>query len=133
MAVSERLKRLPKALVENGGVLGKSMEAVGYAKAYAKNPQKIRETEGWKEVMEPVVRRLERARDQALKRMEETVNEADYAAVSASAERLTKQIQVLTGKPTENVNIMASKSDDELKRIIEAGSGTGTGQEGIGA
>lgn len=130
MAHSERIQRIPQALVENGGSLSAAMRAVGYGAGYAKNPSKLRKTKAWKETMEPVLKRLEKARDQAIERMEATVNEADYGQVSAGVERLTKQIQLISGKPTENVNHFATLSDEELAALVASRTDNG-GEEGI--
>lgn len=121
MAVpSERLKRLPQALVENGSVMKKAMMAVGYAEAYASQPSKLRSTAAYAEVMAPVVKQLEEARQDAIRRMKETVNRADYSSVSQSVERLTKQIQLLQGRATDIVrNDFSDLSDNELTAIIE--------------
>lgn len=63
--VAKKAKKLPvkatikqrkalKAVVENGGNMGKAMQEAGYSKAMAKNPQKLKESEGWKGLMKEV-------------------------------------------------------------------------------
>jgi hypothetical protein len=49
-----RRKNLLKIVVEDGGKtsVGKLMRKVGYSKAYAKNPQKIKKSLSWEELME---------------------------------------------------------------------------------
>ncbi len=44
-------KLVLKKMVEFGGNMGKAMLAVGYSPAMAKNPQKLTESKGWKELM----------------------------------------------------------------------------------
>ncbi len=50
-ATLKQRKALKHAL-ENGGKLGPAMKAAGYSKAMAKNPQKLKESDGWKALME---------------------------------------------------------------------------------
>lgn len=40
-----------KAALENGGNVSKAMTQAGYSPAMAKNPQKLKESDGWKELM----------------------------------------------------------------------------------
>lgn len=39
-------------MIENGGNMSKAMEAVGYSPNTAKNPQKLTESQGFKELLE---------------------------------------------------------------------------------
>lgn len=48
----ERVKKVFKKVVENGGNVSKSMREEGYSKNTAKNPKKITESKGWKQLME---------------------------------------------------------------------------------
>lgn len=43
-----------KATLENGGNVSKAMKDAGYSEAMAKNPQKLKESDGWKELMKSV-------------------------------------------------------------------------------
>lgn len=131
-----RLKKLPQALVENGGKMGPALLAVGYAKGYASNPQKIKKTKAYQKVMKPLLDRLEEARDAAIERMAETVSQADYNAVAGGLNITQKQIQLLKGDPTENIKSTYSDLDDaKLKAIVaraSAASGSGTGEANLG-
>ncbi len=44
-------KLVLKKMVDFGGNMGKAMLAVGYSPAMAKNPQKLTQSKGWKELM----------------------------------------------------------------------------------
>jgi transposase len=46
-----RQKKAAKLVVENGGIISKAMEAAGYSPKTAKTPQKLTESDGWKELM----------------------------------------------------------------------------------
>lgn len=47
-----RQKLLAKKLVENHGNVSKSMREVGYSKGYSKNPQEMKRTKSWTELLE---------------------------------------------------------------------------------
>lgn len=49
---TEKQKRAIDALVENGGIVSRAMETAGYSKATAKTPQKLTESDGFKELCE---------------------------------------------------------------------------------
>ncbi len=48
---SLRARKAMKIALENGGKVGPAMREAGFSEAYVKNPQKIKETEGWKELL----------------------------------------------------------------------------------
>ena len=111
------MKRMPNALLETNGYVSRAMLKVGYGQGYAKNPHLLKRTNGWKEVMEPILERLKKARDQALARMEATVNEADYNAVSNASDKLVRNIQLLEGKATDRIETVSTLSDEELTAL----------------
>ncbi len=45
-------KKAIDAMVENGGIVSKAMEQVGYSKNTAKTPQKLTESKGYQELLE---------------------------------------------------------------------------------
>lgn len=49
--VTVKQKRAFKKVVENGGNVSKAMKAVGYSSATAQTPQKLTQSDGWKELM----------------------------------------------------------------------------------
>lgn len=130
---TEKMKGLPQALLESNGIMGKAMLAVGYGKGYAKNPHILRASLGFKKVMEPFIKQLETARDKALKRSEDTVDEAGYADAITAVDKLTRNIQLLKGDPTDIVkNDYSNLTDEELTRIVNEGRGRAS-QEGTSA
>lgn len=49
---TEKQKKAVKAMLENGGIISKAMEASGYTKATSKTPQKLTQSKGFKELCE---------------------------------------------------------------------------------
>ena len=75
-----------------------------------------------KEAMKGIVEQLEVERQRAIKRLSKTINEAKYRDLNDGIDKLTKNIQLLSGKPTDRQdNIL---SDDQIKTIIERASKT---------
>lgn len=75
----------------------------GYSEAMAKNPQKVTSTKSYKEVIDPFLKSMKDARDKALKRAIAMSNKASYRDAIDGLDKLTKNIQLLEGKATENV------------------------------
>jgi hypothetical protein len=48
---TELQKKAAKAAVENGGIISTAMIKAGYSPKTAKTPQKLTESDGWKELM----------------------------------------------------------------------------------
>ena len=77
----------------------------GYAPNTAKNPKNITETKSYKRVVTPFLTRLIKHRDKLLRRMEETIDDAEYNDLSNSLDKVVKNIQLLSGGATQNVDI----------------------------
>lgn len=80
----------------------------GYKKSTADSGN-IQATKTFKDVIEegkkPILERLIAQRDKAVARMDETVTKAKYREVSESVDKLTKNIQLLSGGSTEDIKI----------------------------
>lgn len=98
---------------------GKGLRAAGYSDSVSKKPKLVTESKGFKEAAKElgIVEKLEMLRDMAADRAIETVSKAKYPDAARSTETFTKQIQLLTGKPTENFNELRNKSTEELQSI----------------
>lgn len=98
-----RQKRAIKDLVENGShkTLKSVMIDAGYSENTAKAPQKLTESKGFIAEALPLIKRLEHARDQAIRRMAQTVDKATYRDTADAIDKLTKNIQLLSGGATE--------------------------------
>jgi uncharacterized protein with von Willebrand factor type A (vWA) domain len=106
MSDIRRKKVINELMVENGGSLSAAMRKAGYNKSYAKNPQKLRKTKAFQKEIKPILERLEEERDQALERAKKTRSKAKYRDLIDSTEKLTKLIQLLSGRPTENISLV---------------------------
>jgi len=120
-----------REMVEDGRNKGKALIRAGYSKNTAKAPTKVTESKGFKEIKEPIVKQLEKELQRAINALKiKNIDQVAYEKIVDSIDKLTKNIQLLGGKPTEIINDYSQMSDEEL--IRKTRSGSGTCQEGIG-
>lgn len=105
---TERQIRAVKAIVENGGIVSKAMESVGYTKATAKTPQKLTTSIGFKEASKDIVKQFEKERQRAIDKLTKTINKAKYRDLTDAIDKFTKNIQLLSGEDTERQGIEIS-------------------------
>lgn len=108
MEVSENLRKGKRV------ILGKII-AKRYSKSTSKSPQIVTETKSYKEAIKPIIEQLEEERQRAIKTLKSRISKAKYRDLTDAIDKLTKNIQLLGGKPTENLNIgnLLDKLDDK--------------------
>jgi len=100
-------------------IKGKILEKSGYAKSTTKRPKAIYESDGVKEGLKPFVDELVKERDKAIKSItNEKRNSAGYKDLISSIDTLTKNIELLTGNPTDRTEQTPIDLDD-LKNYIK--------------
>ena len=107
---SENAKQVAKKLSEAIGSgkkvdLGKIIRSAGYSKKTSQTPKRVTETKTFKAEISPVVEAMIRERDRAIKAMAKKINKAKYRDTTDAVDKLTKNIQLLSGKETEKSNI----------------------------
>lgn len=92
----------------------------GYSPQSAK-AMKATRTESYKEVMKPLVQQLEEERQAILDRLPAVRDKAKYRDLTDGLDKVTKTIQLLTGKATENVAIAVLSDEDKekLDRLLD--------------
>lgn len=121
---SENAKAVAEEVIATLGKGGKvSVSAIarrkGYSKSVAKNPKQITETKSFQAVIRPLLDRLEEERDRAISLLASRVGKASYRDLTDSIDKLTKNIQLLSGGATETiaakvVYLPARKPDDGM-------------------
>lgn len=96
-------------------VLGKILKENGYAQNTADNPKNVLETKSYKDIVDPVVKAMVRERNAILKRLPRVRNSAKYRDLTDGLDKLTKNIQLLSGKETESVKHNISNLLDEIE------------------
>ena len=104
--MSEIRRKKAIKMVVNGGSVASAMREAGYSKAYSKHSDKFTKTKKVQKEIKPILKRLEEERDQALERAKGIRNKAKYKDLIDSTEKLTKLIQLLSGKSTENLTFV---------------------------
>lgn len=90
-----RQRRLSKLIAEDGGKspIGKLMKRAGYSDEYATNPQKLRKTKSWQQLMEQYI-----PDDLLARKHKELLNKQEVVVIGKKGERET----VMTGVPDAN-------------------------------
>ena len=120
MATPQQTK-LIKLVLENMGskrnkkTLGQLLLDAGYSKSISENPYLIFDSETIKEGLEPILNSLIKQRQNAIARLSKTISKAKYRDLVDAIDKLTKNIQLLSDEPTENIKSILSKEQiDEL-------------------
>lgn len=112
-------------LSENIGNKGKDVKSLyemmleaGYSESMAKQQSNVLKSDGVSSALNKIVGRLEKAREEALNRLEDTIDRADYKDLINSIDKLTKNIELLSGRDTSRPDLgLKELSDDELRKI----------------
>src|SRR3990167_7998117 len=94
-------------------VLGKIIKNRGYSEGISKQPSRVKNTKSYQRVIKPLVDRLEEERNAIIERLKVTRNKAKYRDLIDGFDKVTKNIQLLTGGVTENVGL------DGLKQSLQ--------------
>lgn len=107
-------KKLIKLVLENMGkkktkkTLGQLLLDAGYSKSISDNPYLIFGSATVQEGLEDVVDDLKKQRIKAIARMNATVNKAKYRDAVDALDKITKNIQLLSGGKTEDSHMTVS-------------------------
>jgi hypothetical protein len=97
-------------------VLGKIIKNQGYKDSVSKHPDIVTNTKSYKDEMRPVLEQLENERQRLINAITlKKLNKVQYPEAVRSLDILTKNIQLLGDKPTENIKGFLTKEQiDEL-------------------
>lgn len=129
---TQKQEKLIKLILENLGnkgntkTLGELILEAGYSQSMAENPYQILGSETIQEGLFDVVSEMEKKRKKALNLITDDKLEAERAKdLTDIIDKLTKNIQLLGGKPTEITNDLSQLSDEQLRQIAQGKSGEG--------
>ena len=119
--LTTRQQKLIKLLLENLGNPkgGKSMYDMMLEAGYEETTahEQSGTLAGIREELKPFVQKLMDHREKVIERMQATLPKAQYHNLVESLDKLTKNIQLLSGKATDNVRDI-TYTDEQRKRII---------------
>ena len=92
--------------------LGQIALESGYSKAMSTTPSQITRTKAYIEAIKPIVPQIEAERQRVMNAMgKKDLKKEKYSVLLSGADILTKNIQLLSGKATENVAIKIEISE----------------------
>lgn len=109
-------KKAVNELVANGGSIASAMRKAGYSPRTARTPKKMTETKSYKEAIKPIVEQMEEERQRAIGLLKKKISKAKYRDLTDGIDKLTKNIQLLTGGKTEDFGI--SELSKQLNELI---------------
>ena len=100
---------------ERGKTMYDMMLEAGFEESTARQQSLI--LNGIRDQLNPLVAKLEAHREKVIERMQAMLPKAQYHHLIESLDKLTKNIQLLSGKATDNV-MDITYTDEQRKRII---------------
>ncbi len=83
----------------------------GYSDTVSKRPSKVTDTDSYKQEINPVVKAMEKERDAILKALPKMRSKAKYRDLIDGADKMTKNIQLLSGGKTSNDKVSFNWED----------------------
>lgn len=107
--MTPKQEKVVNGIVENlgsGGTKSKGeiLREAGYSESVADNPEQIFSSPTIKEETKSIVKQLEKERQRAISALAGKIDEAKYRDLNDGIDKLTKNIQLLTGGDTERNN-----------------------------
>lgn len=97
-----------------------AMLKADYSESYAESPNQIRETKGFKEESKPILERYQKELQAILDAMElKDKNSEEYKTLVDAADKVQKQIQLLSGGFTEKVGVIEISETIARKNDID--------------
>ena len=114
--------KLIKLISENIGLddpktMEEMMLEAGYAPSVAKQQSLI--LAGIKDDMDDIVKAMEEERTEILKALKVKRPDAQYRDLIAGLDKTTKNIQLLGGKATSRVDVLDTKTQEEIDGLID--------------
>jgi len=99
--------RIKKRVGKGRIIIGKEMRGI-YTDSMANNPQKLTKSKGFQEEMKPIIEQLEEERQRAILLLQKKITKAQYHQLVDAVDKLTKNIQLLSGGETERAGLTIS-------------------------
>lgn len=127
--ITPKQQKAAQLLAENGRngkptrSKGAILKEVGYSDDICKTPNDVTNSIGFKEAAKPFVQELIEQRAKAVARATKTVGQASYSDAIKGIDKLTKNIELLSGRHTERVDITdySNLTNEQLDDIINKG------------
>ena len=101
--------------------LGKILRKTGYSKSVSLKPKLVTSTKSYKDEMDDVVKKMKEERDRALNLMRKKIGKAKYRDLTDGVDKMTKNVQLLEGKPTEINKLTTEDVEERIKQLRAIG------------
>ena len=98
---------------------GQIIKKRGYSVSTSKSPTIVTNTKTYKETIRPLIERLEAERDAIIERLKVTRKKAKYRDLMDGLDKTTKNIELLSGRPTDRNSI--DLTDKQLEQLLNRG------------
>lgn len=133
---SENAKQVAKKVSENLRKgkrvnLGKIIKETGYSKSTSESPTVVTETKSYQEEIKPILDLMVKERQRLINEMSgRELTKVQYESLTRALDLLTKNIQLLSDRPTENVKrLLTDEQIDELLLIRSRQKDNSSGQK----
>ncbi len=100
--------------------LGEIIKKNGYSESTSESPQRVTETDSYKEAINPIVNEWVKERNRLTKELQgRDLSKERYETMMKSLDVITKNIQLLSGGNTESVKIDDGLSDEQKQKLLE--------------
>ncbi len=118
--ITSKQKKLAKLISVNIGrehplTMEEMMLKAGYSKSQARRQTGVVDSDGLQQELKPVVDELTEHRKSIIKRMKRTLGKAKYRDAVDGLDKVTKNIELLSGRATDRVYIL---SDEDKAKIM---------------
>ena len=116
-----KMKKIAE-VVANGGSLAKAIRKAGYSPRTARTPKKITKQKDYKEAIEEVTAQMKEKRMSALESItDKKLKKSAPRDLAYIADVMTKNVQLLEGKPTEINKLTADDVEERIKQLRAIG------------
>lgn len=99
--------------------LGEIIKKNGYSESTSESPQRVTETESYKEAISPIVNEWVKERNRLTKELQSRdLSKERYETMMKSIDVITKNIQLLSGGNTEKVGFDDGLTQEEKERLL---------------
>lgn len=118
--IKKTLENLRKG---NTKTKGEILREVGYKESVSTAPSIVYDSKGVREGLDPIIGKMIKHRDRIVELMVEKVDEAKYAELTTALDKVTKNIELLSGNPTERTEdtIDTSHLDTLIEELKDKG------------
>ncbi len=86
----------------------------GYADSVVEKPEKVTKTKSYQEEINPIIEMMKQERDAIMERLKKTRNKAKYRDLVDGMDKMTKNIELLSGRDTARVGGLVDEMFDRL-------------------